>query len=216
MSFRISPTVCRRLASVDPNMRYGVAWIPGHGHTAFLAKLVSSDTLAQHGLLATTVESLGQRLHAFYTNDGIERPDGREVPGKTAILLSWPGQAISNAWVTSGGHAAWLEREQAPLLSVVEDIRLSAIRNGRELGDAVNEAGEYAREMALHYDRHNWQTDTTDRTVTREELRAQAQENSRRGRKLRRLYRFCDGEDVGKNFAEYRLWEDGLAAHPKS
>jgi hypothetical protein len=214
-SMRIAPAVCRRLALVDPTYRYGVGVIPGHGQTFFLAKLVNGDKLRrapQDRPLATLAWDLKQRLIAFYDADGQESD---APPGWVPFLMSWPGQAGGNQWVTSGNHATWLEYNQVPIQQIAEDVRLGAIQNGMDMGSAVEDASDYAVDQTEFHDRHNWQTDTTDRTVTREELRSQAEATSRPGRAIRRLRRTLDGLNVKEQFVHQLLWEQGMAIKPK-
>lgn len=210
---RISPAITRRLALVDPNYRYGCGWIPGHGQTFFLCKLVNGDKLRrdpENRSLASLAWDLNQRLIALYDRDGNNVQNER--PGWVPFLMSWPGQANGNDFVTSGSHAAWLEYNQMSIQQIAEDVRLGAIRNGREIGAAVEEATDYAMEQSDFYAKKNWQTDTTDRTVTKEELRDL---DGKQGRATRRLQKFLDGFDVKEHYARQILWEQGLGIKPK-
>lgn len=215
---RISPHVCRRLALVDASFRYGQGWIPGHGPTFFLAKLINGDKLqrnAEERAIASLAWDLHERLIVMYDAEGREVPSANERPGWVPWLMSWPGQAGGNDFVTTGSHAAWLEYNQKSIQMVAEDIRIAAIENGRELGSAVEETTDYAMSQSDFYAKKNWQTDTIDRTVTKEELR-EIQSDPRRSSALRRLQRTLDGLDTKDFYVQYRLWEQGLGILPKS
>lgn len=212
---RISPDITRRLALVDPSYRYGVGVIPGHGQTFFLAKLVNGDKLRRAAFdrpLASLAWDLKSRLIAFYDVNGNNVPDADEKPGWVPFLMAWPGQANGNDFVTTGSHAAWLEYNQVPLQQVAEDIRLGAIQNGYDMGSAVEEAADYATDQTEFHSRKNWQTDSTDRTVTKEEMRNLG---GRQGRAAHRLQRTLDGLDVKEQYARQLLWENGLGIKPK-
>lgn len=212
---RISPAITRRLALIDPNFRYGVGHIPGHGQTFFLSKLVNGDKLrrsANDRPLASLAWDLNQRLVVMYDRDARPVPDALERPGWVPFLMSWPGQANGNGWVTTGSHAAWLEYNQKPIMQIAEDIRLGAIQNGYDIGSEVEEAADYAADQTEFYAKHNWQTDTTDRTVTKEELRNL---EGKEGCAVRRLQRTLEGFDVKEHYARQLLWENGLGLKPK-
>jgi hypothetical protein len=208
---RLSAEVTQRLALIDPKYRYGLGYIPGHGLTFFLCKFVNGDKLQRNpenrGVAASLAWDMGQRLIGIYGLDGEFTP----VPdGYVPFLVSWPGQSWGNQWVSSGAHASWLEYNGVPFQVVQEDIRLGAIQNGFDIGSAVEDATDYAMDQSDYYAKKHWQTDTVDRTVTREEMK-----EASKGRAVARLQRTLDGLDVKGRFAQQLLWEQGMGRKPR-
>lgn len=143
----IPSTVCRQIAKVNHQYRYGIGVLPGQGEVAFLAMLVDrrhagSDDPEKRHLMATHVRDLGDRLVRLYDRDG---SSPCVVPaGFAAVIIGWPGQQknMGNAAVVSGNHAAWLERNGKPQYEIDNDRREAARENGRDLDRYVEGAAD--------------------------------------------------------------------------
>jgi hypothetical protein len=153
----IPSSVCKQLAAINKDYRYGIGILPGQGQVAFLAMLVdrqhaggdSQDNRGAH--LSFHVRDLGDRLIRLYDKDG---SSPCVVPAdKTAVLIAWPGQEknIGNKAVVSGQHASWLARHGKPLYDVELDRENAARENGRDIDSYIDGAAHELSDMWMHW-----------------------------------------------------------------
>lgn len=202
----ISPSVCKRLAAVNKDYRYGVAYLPGQGQIAFLAILVDrrhagGDNAENRHLLVTHVSDLGDRLVKFYDKDG-NHPC--KVPAdKAPVIISWPGQVKSfgNAAIVNGDHALFLENGSKPQYVIDEERKEAARENGKDMDAYVSGAAE---DLADRWISLGAKETGRDKVFDREDTKAAW--NSRQGQEIARIH---DRAKEG-SFEEFTLEENGF------
>lgn len=202
----IPSSVCRRLASVNKDYRYGVAYLPGQGQVAFIALLVDrkhagGDNPENRHLLVTHVGDLGNRLVKFYDKDG-------SVPcvipvGKAPVIIGWPGQAHSfgNASVVNGDHASFLEKGSKPQYVIDNERKESARENGKDIDAYVSSAAEDLADRWIHL---GSKETGRDKLFDREDTKAAW--GTRQGQEIARIH---DRAKEG-SFEEFTLEENGF------
>lgn len=151
----IPSSVCRHLAKVNKDYRYGTAILPGQGQVAFLAMLVDrkhagGDAQDNRHYIVSHVRDLGDRLIRFYDKDGSS--PCVVPPGFAAVLIDWPGQshAMGNAAVIAGDHVAWLEHNSKPQHVVDAERQEAARQNGRDIDLYCESAADDLADYWLH------------------------------------------------------------------